>query len=830
VKYIRHFLDDYLVGIGSDYTPGLGYLGGTNSTIPVAIDPLRYIGDRALPFNAAAVARQRNYVSLNAAAADAARADCETRCGFYYTVLPANVLSGVSFGARVSGTNTTSSGYFADFRGAANTIALVKGAAGVDSDLATAGFVFQTNVVYHAVFKVSGTAQMLKIWKDTDPEPSAWTVTAADATIAGAGRLQIGHILLAADTIGATILYVCHGTGTDSAPPRPVNWQEYLEYLNTQDALHCVLLEAEVLGRTSANAALPARVNISNMDFVSAPEDPYPNLCYEEVLDEPPRVSRRMSESFTGRSSITFGDAQIKNEIINPDALERGTDFVGRLDAWLSWNWDGRMCRMLLGHPTWRRSDFKTVFLGQTQNIVKSGRGRLALKLSGPEVLMKLPVSAALVGGTGPNSEALAPYLTGTVFNVKPVLYDYATLTYTVCSVLNGNGLTGMTDHTVRDKGGSLKLDPNSISAVNAGTDTLTSPTNHNLLVGATWVGSGGLPAPLVAGTKYYVKTVPSATTFTLSNTPGGAVIDITGTTTGGAFVGRLYDWGNGRITLLSPPAGDITMDVVNDQSISSVVFVLMGQIRGISAPYLAPTTLRGALITETVGVFAPTQAAIGDIADAAVSSVRGSFCIAREGTYFLTVLSAPAGPAAWTLEADEVANFAQGSRFLPAYVERTGYQKNFTVQQGGDLLDSITADKRDVYGRPYSIANFSPSETGLDQPANHKLAEVPVERETLLAYIGDAQSTAQRVYILRRKATGTYTFDTGGWALAAELGETILLTYPRDGFINGRYATIVGITDDVARGRAKIEIFCQIDGDWPVVTAADPNVSEAYF
>jgi hypothetical protein len=62
-----------------------------------------------------------------------------------------------------------------------------------------------------------------------------------------------------------------------------------------------------------------------------------------------------------------------------------------------------------------------------------------------------------------------------------------------------------------------------------------TSSGNHGLLVNDPlyFTTSNTLPAPLALNTAYYVETVPSATTFTVSATSGGVQLDITTTGTG---------------------------------------------------------------------------------------------------------------------------------------------------------------------------------------------------------------------------------------------------------------------------------------------------------
>ncbi len=71
---------------------------------------------------------------------------------------------------------------------------------------------------------------------------------------------------------------------------------------------------------------------------------------------------------------------------------------------------------------------------------------------------------------------------------------------------------------------------------VDASTDTFTSgtlaaPIHHSLTVNDTvrFTSSTTLPAPLVPGTAYYVKTIPTSSTFTLSASAGpGSLLDIT--------------------------------------------------------------------------------------------------------------------------------------------------------------------------------------------------------------------------------------------------------------------------------------------------------------
>lgn len=83
--------------------------------------------------------------------------------------------------------------------------------------------------------------------------------------------------------------------------------------------------------------------------------------------------------------------------------------------------------------------------------------------------------------------------------------------------------------HLVAGINSSWRIEEGQAALANAAADTLTTPGPKAWAVGArvTLFNVGGaLPAPLVAGTTYYVKTA-SEGAYTLSETSGGSTIDL---------------------------------------------------------------------------------------------------------------------------------------------------------------------------------------------------------------------------------------------------------------------------------------------------------------
>jgi hypothetical protein len=81
------------------------------------------------------------------------------------------------------------------------------------------------------------------------------------------------------------------------------------------------------------------------------------------------------------------------------------------------------------------------------------------------------------------------------------------------------------------------------ISAVDTGTETLTTSFAHGLEVGMQIFCTGSLPTGLNTTDRFWVESVPTDTTLTVKATVGGGAVNLTSTTTGGV-INRQGRWG----------------------------------------------------------------------------------------------------------------------------------------------------------------------------------------------------------------------------------------------------------------------------------------------
>jgi hypothetical protein len=203
--------------------------------------------------------------------------------------------------------------------------------------------------------------------------------------------------------------------------------------------------------------------------------------------------------------------------------------------------------------------------------------------------------------------------------------------------------------------------------------------------------------------------------------------------------------------------------------------------------------------------------------------TVGASALFSREGLFYSPRWTFPARPPPGRSSPTISATGRRASEFFASEVERLGYRAT-TRPVGGDLLSTVTAGDRDATGANTRSRRTRRVEAGLEQPANHLLRTTPSERATL--FVRKATRSGREPAALQPLAEDVrnfkFTTDALGprWSLATWSN----ITYPRDGFQNGKNAIIIGMRENAARGWVELEVFCQLGGDWPVVSASRPS------
>ncbi len=356
-----------------------------------------------------------------------------------------------------------------------------------------------------------------------------------------------------------------------------------------------------------------------------------------------------------------------------------------------------------------------------------------------------------------------------------------------------------------------------------------------------------GAPQPITFGKVFNIEPVlkdSSAKRYKFADGDLSGATGITDVRDKGVTVAYTADLTNGEFTLTNAPVGRITADVTNDstggsatksgnthrRAIQTIVEDRVGL--GVGSCYLGARSgsLANFATTATIGRFIRSEENVRDVLDDIVISAGGFWYPNSQGLFCASQLSIPVSPYDHELLEDDLdGDLAIDEIWLPAEAEQLGYKKNWTVQADG-LADGVGIANRALYRAEAQYTAIAPSYSGLDQPSNHALRRRPTIRVTLFYNSADAVTEATRLDAIYRKTCAIVSFTTKYNAPFYDLGQSVFLTHPKYGFENGRAGMIVGFEKNFASASARIRIFVQLDGQFPVTSAAVPIVSAGDF
>jgi len=189
---------------------------------------------------------------------------------------------------------------------------------------------------------------------------------------------------------------------------------QYLDWLKSQAAYRCVLIEASV-----QIGGAESVVYLATKPFTTGAGDTPANTSYLPIATVGTLFTEQLS--LEGDGALSAGTLEIENT-------------GGERDAWAGQNyvWTNRSIKAYIGDIRWPRADFRMIFNGIVADIEPRGRNALGLKLRDKLQRLNTPISEAKLGGSGENQDALLPVTFGQVFNVTPLLVEPATLKYRV--------------------------------------------------------------------------------------------------------------------------------------------------------------------------------------------------------------------------------------------------------------------------------------------------------------------------------------------------------------------------------------------------------------
>lgn len=358
---------------------------------------------------------------------------------------------------------------------------------------------------------------------------------------------------------------------------------------------------------------------------------------------------------------------------------------------------------------------------------------------------------------------------------------------------------------------------------------------------------NAGAPAPITFGKVFNIEPVLKDAATYRYKFHDESLVGATGITQvrdSGGSVSFTADAANGEFTLSASPTNgssikaDVTVDLSASSSVKAgnrhgrAIQTIVEDRAGLGAGGAYTGTRTGSLDlfggdpTDEIGVYAKAEVNCQDLLDQIASSAGGFWYTNKLGQVCASILHIPAGPTYdHSLEWGDVDDFKFERVFRASTIEQLGYTKNWAPQSDG-FVGSVLLANRALYAAEAQFTTIVPTYSGLDNPDKHLNPQRPRNRVTFLTQSADAVTEANRLHAINQKGTAIVSFVTKINSIFYTQGESLLFTAPRFGFDLGRPGLILGTEMNFARMSVRLFVFFQIDGRFPVTSAATPFVS----
>jgi hypothetical protein len=310
--------------------------------------------------------------------------------------------------------------------------------------------------------------------------------------------------------------------------------------------------------------------------------------------------------SIDGKLSMSFGDIGL----MNPN---------GELDSWLDstkFIWVNRPIQIYLGDPRWglanlaavhdtATSGFQKIFDGVIADIDSSSRETLNIKVRDKLERLNVPLTDNKLGTYGTwgggqtNQDSIRPLIFGEVSNITPLLVDPSKLEY----MFNQGTITTVTNiQSTSAVGNIITCTSTAGFKVNNPITFAFSDTAYSTYFGSDFGG-------LLNVATYYIKSINSSTTFTVSSIIDGPTLTLS----------------NATLVVTSGTTNYVTAETVDSSGTTELVI----EIRDNGVPIYTNSTIygnnniaapSGATINLTKGTFALTKPPVGTI----TASIQG--------------------------------------------------------------------------------------------------------------------------------------------------------------------------------------------------------------
>jgi hypothetical protein len=408
---------------------------------------------------------------------------------------------------------------------------------------------------------------------------------------------------------------------------------------------------------TAAGGSTPATgtMYFASAEYFTQPSDTPANVSYRARLLDAPRYTRSVNlQTLAGAAAASFGDAVLDN-------ADGGISFIA--DCII----DGQEGRWYLGCVGWARADFRQMFTTHGDVCEIPQRGRVRVKFTDRSALFNTSVLGTEIGGDAGNARKVAPIVLGLHDQVEAfavissiLKYRFADAAYYypgVDSSWSGHSTEWNSIFTVYDNGadlGGVTISSSTVSwdaTTNAFTKTAHGFTN-GMVIRFT---AGTLPtsapqvhlSPSTGAPEQWFIVGATANTFQISHAAGGAVVDLTNTSSATmTIVGKyFFDHFDGAFTLTNTPVGKVTVSCsagadlgmgfgggVYDSALFKFILTVMAK----QSASIIDTVRTSAYASGRLRLYLPERSNVADLLDRVALAGPNTWALTRANLFTL--------------------------------------------------------------------------------------------------------------------------------------------------------------------------------------------------
>ena len=570
------------------------------------------------------------------------------------------------------------------------------------------------------------------------------------------------------------------------------------------------------------------------------------------------------SMSLDGALTMSFGDIQIANTNGERDTWLDNTKFI----------WANRPIQVYVGDPRWQLATiadvrdtstggFQKIFDGIISDIDSSSRDVLNIKVRDKLQRLNEPLTDNKLGTNGTwgqgqtNQDSIRPLVFGEVFNISPMLVDPSQLEYMFHDTNVGTVIKSTTAGTNLITCTSTKGFVPDAKVVFTGVVLIASPG----LTPTTAVFGG-----LVAKTTYYIKSIDSDTTFTVSATFAGPAVSLStaaATTlstmqaevlvSSAELVIEIRDNGvpiytdasvytlagvtrpnnavinyqDGKFKLTKPPSGAITASVQGSKrsinlttgalvegtyvnNIANIIALIVTQY-GLASVRLSGTDIDlvnfasfATNNTQPVGVSITDRSNTLQVCQTIANSANARLFINRIGQLQLLQLGTPTADAKVYITDNDLLHHSLqiSSKTSPRAATKVGYCLNYTPQTS--LATTLPANHNRIYQDSWLSNTVVDSTVQTD----YKLDSTPTQIDTSLIRAVDSSALANTLNNYWKVPRIVYSFTGTSKLLSLKLGQAVNITHNRFGLTSGKDGQVISLSPNWATGTVSVEVI----------------------